>query len=265
MGTTSGTYARTADAVSFTAVSGLSYSGLSFGDVPPHQFVAPGSQTVAPGGVATFAHRFTAGSAGALSVTVSQTPSPSIPGWGTSVVRDLNCNGVLDGGEPVLTGSLTLLAGEAACLLLRHASPAGAPTGAASRAEVTANFAFTGATPVLVSADTLSDLTTVSVQSGLVLVKSVDLASARPGDVLTYTLHYSNPGAQPLSGITIGDATPAWTVFVDASCLSLGGGLTACAVTAQPAVNGAGNVTWTLTGPLAPGASGSVRYRVRVQ
>lgn len=264
-GTTSGTYARAADAVSFTAVSGLSYTGVSFGDVPPHQFVAPGAQTVAPGGVATHAHRFTAGSAGALSVTVAQTSSPSSPGWGTSVVRDLNCNGVLDGGEPVLAGSLTLLAGEAACLLLRHASPAGAPPGASSRALVTASFSFTGATPVLVSADTLSDLTTVSVQSGLVLVKSVDRASARPGDVLTYTLTYSNPGAQPLSGITISDATPAWTVFVDAACLALGGGLSACAVTAQPAANGTGNVTWTLTGPLAPGASGSVRYRVRLQ
>lgn len=264
-GTTSGSYSRAADAVSFTAASGTAYTGLSFGDVPPHQWAAPGVQSVAPGGVATYAHRFTAGTSGALSLSLSQTPSPPLPGWGVSLVRDLNCNGVLDPGESAVTAPIALTAGESACLLLRHAAPPGAPAGARERVRVSADFAFTSATPVLVTADTLSDLTTVSVQNGLLLVKSVDLASARPGDVITYTLAYSNPGSQPLSGIVIDDATPAWTVFVDAACVTLGGGLAGCTVSTQPAVNGTGSVRWSLSGSLSPGASGSVRYRVRVQ
>lgn len=265
VGTSGGSYARAADAIAFTAVSGEVDSGLAFGDVPPHQWAAPGVQNVAPGGVATHAHRFVAGSAGALSVIVSQLASPPLPGWGAALVRDLDCDGVLDAGEPLMSAPITLLAGESACMLLRHSAPPGAPAGAAEQAQLTARFDFIGAVPVLVSADTLADLTTVSVQNGLVLVKAVDRASAQPGDTLTYTLTYTNPGAQTLSGITIADATPAWTVFVDASCLTLGGGLSACSVSAQPAPGGSGNVTWTLTGSLAPGASGSVRYRVRVQ
>lgn len=264
-GTTAGTYSRAADAITFTGASGTAYTGVEFGDVPPPVWVAPGRQTIAAGGVATYAHRFTAGSRGALSVRTTETPSPALPGWGTSLVLDLDCDGVLDAGEPPLAGPLALSAGQTACLLLRHAAPPGAPAGASSHVRLSAEFDFTGATPMLVTADTLSDLTTVSVQNGLVLVKHVDLASARPGDVLTYTLTYTNPGSQPLTGITITDATPAWTVHVDAACVALGGGLSSCAITRQPAAGGTGDVTWSLTGALAPGASGSVRYRVRVQ
>ncbi len=265
VGTTSGSYSRAADAISFTSVSGLTYTGLAFGDVPPHQWLAPGTQVIAPGGVATHAHRFTAGSSGALRVNVVNTPSPAIPGWGTSIIRDLDCDGVLDGGEPALATPWTLLAGESVCLLLLHASPAGAPAGATSSALLTASFDFTGATPMLITADTLSDLTTISVQGGLVLLKSVDRATALPGELLTYTLTYTNPGALPLSGITITDATPTWTRFEDAACLTLGGGLASCTVSAEPGPGATGTVTWTLTGSLAPGASGSVRFRVRVE
>jgi len=264
-GSTGGSYARAADAVSFTAVSGRADSGLAFGDVPPHQWAAPSVQSVAPGGLATHAHRFVAGSAGEWSVRVTQSASPPLPGWGVALHHDLDCDGVFDTGEPPLAAPLTLLAGESACLLVSHRAPPGAPAGAAEQLRVIADFTLVGATPVLVSADTLADLTTVAVQNGLLLVKAVDRASALPGDTLTYTLTYTNPGAQPLSGITIADATPTWTRFVAATCQTLGGGLAGCSVTAQPAVGATGNVTWTLAGSLAPGASGSVRYRVRVQ
>jgi len=37
----------------------------------------------------------------------------------------------------------------------------------------------------------------------------VQPAAARPGDVITYTLIYSNAGAYPASGVTISDPLPA--------------------------------------------------------
>jgi uncharacterized repeat protein (TIGR01451 family) len=40
------------------------------------------------------------------------------------------------------------------------------------------------------------------------LVKAVDLAAARPGDVVTYTIVYSNPGAQDVVEIEIVDPVP---------------------------------------------------------
>lgn len=136
--------------------------------------------------------------------------------------------------------------------------------GASETATLTASFSYTGASPALGSSDALADVTTISVSNGLVLVKSVDLPSAAPGDLLTYTITYVNPGAQPLSNIVISDATPTWTVFDSATCASPGAGITGCTL-AQPAAGAAGPVSWTLAGALAPGGSGSVSYRVRVQ
>ncbi len=149
-------------------------------------------------------------------------------------------------------------------MVARHATPPGAPAGALETATLTASFTYTGASPALSSADALDDVTTVALANGLVLVKSVDLTIARPGDYLIYTITYSNPGGAPLSNIVIQDATPAWTLFDSATCASPGAGITGCTLT-QPASGAAGAVSWTLAGALAPGGSGSVSYRVRVE
>ncbi len=92
----------------------------------------------------------------------------------------------------------------------------------------------------------------------------MDLATARPGDYLVYTITYVNPGGQPLSNIVINDATPAWTVFDSATCASPGFGITGCSLT-QPAAGATGPVSWALAGTLSPGGTGTVSYRVRVQ
>jgi uncharacterized repeat protein (TIGR01451 family) len=111
--------------------------------------------------------------------------------------------------------------------------------------------------------------------AGLTLAKSVRNVTlgtaagtsntARPGDVLEYTVTYTNSGAGSLSAIVVNDATPAFTSFQAASCgAPLPGNITACNVTTQPAVNGSGAVAWTMTGSLLPGGSGTVLYTVRV-
>jgi uncharacterized repeat protein (TIGR01451 family) len=92
----------------------------------------------------------------------------------------------------------------------------------------------------------------------------VDRVTAQPGGFLVYTITYSNPGTVPLSNIVIHDATPPWTVFDAAACASLGSGITGCALSQQPAAGATGSVAWTLAGALAPGGSGSVSFRVKV-
>ena len=266
-GTSGGVYARTSDDVTFTAASGLAYGSLAFGDVPFNTWAPPGTRLVAPGSVATYAHRFTAGSAGSVRFRVQQTPSPALAGWSVQLVRDLDCSGTADAGEPTVTPGalLALAAGQTMCLIARHQSPAGAPGGASEQAALTASFVYTGAAPALTDSSALGDVTTVTATSGLVIAKSVDLTSAKPGDYLVYTITYTNPGTGGLSSIVIRDATPPWTVFDSATCATLGAGLTGCSLTQQPGAGGNGAVTWTLTGTLAPGGTGSVSYRVRVQ
>jgi len=264
-GSTGGSYARAADAVTFTAAAGVAYGGVTFGDVPPNAWAPPLARTILAGGVALYAHTFTAGSAGTVSLAVAETPVPALPGWAVTLYHDADGDGVLDAGETPLAGPVTLAAGQSLCVIARHASPAGAPPGAAETAALTATYAYANAVPALESQGTLSDVTTIALTNGLVLVKGVDLATVPPGGSLDYTITYLNPGPQGLSSIVIHDVTPAWTVFESAGCVTLGAGLTGCALTSQPAAGEAGDVAWTLDGTLAPGASGSVTFRVRVR
>src|SRR5207248_1175519 len=82
----------------------------------------------------------------------------------------------------------------------------------------------------------------------LTIGKTVDKATASPGDTLTYTISYQNTGNASASGVSISDALPAKTSFVSASA---GGTLYG------------GVVTWTL-GSLAAGGSGSVTLTVKL-
>ncbi|HEV2105623.1 MAG TPA: SdrD B-like domain-containing protein, partial [Candidatus Eisenbacteria bacterium] len=264
-GTTGGAFGRAADAVSFTAAPGVAYAGLRFGDVPANAWAAGGARSVSPGAVAFYPHTFTAGSAGSVTVGAAETPSPALPGWSAQLYRDLNCNGVLDPGEPPLAAPVALAAGQSLCVILRHATPAGAPPGADELVTLTASFAYANATPALGANAALGDVTTIAAASGLVLAKSVDRASARPGDFLVYTITYSNPGGAPLTSIVIRDATPPWTVFDSATCAAAGSGITGCTLAQSPAPGASGALQWTLAGALAPGGSGSVTFRVRVQ
>ncbi|MBD8528608.1 MULTISPECIES: DUF11 domain-containing protein [unclassified Massilia] len=96
------------------------------------------------------------------------------------------------------------------------------------------------------------------------LTKSANKANAVPGSVITYEIAYKNSGTTTLSGLAITDATPAFTAFVGAECGALPADLASCAIAAQPAAGGDGLVEWRFTGSLQPGASGTVKIKVRV-
>ncbi|MEO5988652.1 MAG: hypothetical protein ABIU54_11720, partial [Candidatus Eisenbacteria bacterium] len=264
VGNTGGTYDRTNDAVTFTAISGTRYAALAFGEVPRNRWAAPQTRSIVAGGLALYAHRFTAGSGGSVDFSATQSLTPSLAGWNMALYRDLNCDGVLEPGEPLLALPLAVTAGQDLCVLARHTSPAAAPAGASSVATLTASFTYTGASPALIGDDRFDDVTTVVASSGLVLIKSVDRDSVRAGQNILYTITYTNPGSSALSNIVIRDATPAWTVFDAASCATLGTGITGCTLTTSPTLGTPGPVEWSLTGSLAPGATGSVSFRVRV-
>ncbi len=260
-GNTGGAYDRAAGALSLAAASGVAYAGIGFGDVPGNGWWPSGSAVVVAGGVAQHAHRYEARSAGSVTFTAARAASPALPGWSLELYHDLNCDGVIGAGEPRLVAPLALGTGQGACVIARHASPAGAPVGAAETATLTARCQYAGASPALAVDLALTDLTTVAA-GGLSLVKSVNRATARPGDTLSYLLVYRNTGSTPLGSLVIRDATPAFTTFASAACLALGAGLGSCAATTQPAPGAAGPVEWTFTGSLAPGASGSVAFTV---
>ena len=263
VGTTAGSYDRVADLLTFTAAAGVAYTGVAFGDVPPNLWAAPGALGVAGGTAAIYRHTYTAASQGTVSFSTSEIPVPPAPGWGLTLWRDLNCNGVLDPGEPPLPSSIALAAGQSVCVVAKHQAPMGATAGSREVATLTASFTYANASPALGAGGALDDVTTITLANGLVIAKSVDRATAPPGGYLVYTITYTNPGTVPISNIVIRDATPPWTVFDSASCASAGAGITGCSL-AQPGAGTTGALAWTLAGSLAPGGSGSVSFRVRV-
>lgn len=272
-GTTGGSYAR--PSLSYVPVAGQSYSGVGFGLAPPLTFAPDGAQTAQPGTVVFYAHTFQAGTGGQVGFALSGASNPVSPAWNTVLYRDANCSGNLDAAEPLLAAPLTVTAGQQVCIVVKQFVPAGAAFGAQNIATVTATFTYTNANPALSATLTVTDVTTTGEPSALSLRKTVSnvtrggpastSVSATPGEVLQYTLAAQNNGGAALSTLVINDSTPAFTTYVSAACPgALPAGISACAISTQPAVGGTGALQWTFTGTLPSGASLAVTYQVRL-
>jgi len=239
-------------------------------------FTTDGAQTSTPGSAVFYPHTFTAGSAGSVSFTTVSTPNPNMAGWGVTIFRDSNCNGVLDGieGSAPLTMSVAVIAGDQVCIIVKSTIPNTAPYNAQDSILVTATFTPSSGPVVSLNHQ---DITTVGAigGAGLVLTKAVrnvtqsgplnTTNTAKPGEVLEYVITYTNTSNASLSMVVISDNTPAFTTFVLANCGALPMAITACSATTQPTVGASGNVLWTLTGVLNAMQSGAVIFRVTVQ
>ncbi len=265
-GSSGGTYARASDTISFTYATGASVNGLLFGDVPVNTLSTDGVRSALAGTSVNYAHTFVAGSAGTVTFSLAAIAAPAVIGWSEVFYRDTNCDGLLDPGEPVISGNITVNAGDTICIIVKEFVPAGAPIGASNQVTVSANFLYTNAAPVLSAGITRTDTTTVGTASsaGLTLSKSVDKAAALPGDTLVYTIVYRNDSSGPLNTLVINDNTPAFTTFLSAACAPNPPVISACTVTTQPALGGTGAIVWTLTGTLMPGSTSSVTFSVKV-
>ena len=260
-GTTGGTYDLPSDTISFAYTAGSTYSGLRFGDARGVSFTGEDSKTGTIGSSVFYPHVFTAQTAGTVSFSTTQLPSPNNAAWSVVTFRDSNGNGQLDGGDAQITAApLAVAAGTPITIFLQNFIPTTAANGAQDRLTVTATF-----TPTSGPVQTLSrsDLTTVAANQGLVLSKTVDKATARSGDVLLYTITYRNTGADALTNLIVRDATPAYTRFVAAADGTRPAGLTSVTI-ANPGANNKGAVSWTFAGSLNPGQSGTVTFQVRV-
>lgn len=267
VGTTGGSYNRATDTVSFTKAGEGFFTGVNFGVVPVNTFQADGAQQGLAGAVLFYQHTFSPGTAGQVTFTLASVPSPNTLSFAHIFYQDTNCNGVIDSGEPVISGAVTTVAGTNLCIIMKETIPVGAPLNATDDVVITASFTYTNASPALTATYTVKDLTTVGTgtNAGLLLEKAVDKATALPGANLTYTLTYTNNSSSPLSNIKINDSTPAYTTFVSAACGSpLPASLTACTFTA-PTAGATGAIQWTFTGTLNPTQSGTVTFVVKIQ
>jgi uncharacterized repeat protein (TIGR01451 family) len=269
VGTTGGSYNRNTDTVSFTksAATEALYTGVNFGDVPQNTFQSNGAQQGLANTVLFYSHIFDPGTGGSVTFSLSSTTSPVGLSFARVIYQDTNCNGVIDSGEPVITGAVVTTATTNLCIVMKVTIPSGAPFGATDAAVITANFTYTNASPALSGSYTVTDATTVGngANAGLRLEKTVDKTSAQPGDNLTYIITYINDSTTPISNLKVNDNTPSYTTFVSAACGSpLPNNLTACNIT-SPSVGGTGAIQWTFTGTLSPSQTGTVTFVVKIQ
>jgi uncharacterized repeat protein (TIGR01451 family) len=271
-GTTAGTVALAAGSVTFTAVAKTAYTGVVFSELPASTLVASQAQTVDPGGVASYAHRFTAGANGTLTVSLGSQPPAALPNWAAILFLDTDCSGTVNGTESQLSGTIAVKAGDTVCFVVRDIVPASASINMRNQHQLTASLAVTQGATYAQAALLNIDVTTVGAQqgAGLTLTKSVrnvttggafgTSSQALPGESLQYRVTFRNDTAFPISAVQVFDSVPSYTLFVGAACDTMPAGLT-CAVTKAPAVNAtSGDIQWSFTGTVPPGGQGAVTF-----
>ncbi|WP_185993681.1 DUF11 domain-containing protein [Variovorax sp. KBS0712] len=287
------TYTRTGtpDRIAFSW-NGTGHANLNFGDVDNSAFATDGAKTGLPGSTVTYAHTFTAGTAGQVRFSVaSETATPAITGWTTKVFADVGCTGSLQAGAaqlypPSAAATPVAFAGKV-CVIVQEFIPATAPLGSNNKATIRADFTYTNASPSLSGSFTLDDLTTVSgvalelkkevrniTQSGTFGVNN----QAKSGETLEYRITYTNNGDAPIRSMVVNDMTPGYTTFVSATTGTTPASLTGCVkttpanappagavacTTVQPA-GGTGAIDWRFTGTVEPGGTGFVLFQVKV-
>jgi uncharacterized repeat protein (TIGR01451 family) len=95
----------------------------------------------------------------------------------------------------------------------------------------------------------------------LMLCKWADRGSAEVGDVVTFTLKYSNIGGKPISEVAVNDSLTGRLEYVPASAQSSRDAV----FTTENNEAGSTILRWEVSGTLLPGQSGLVRFQAKVR
>jgi uncharacterized repeat protein (TIGR01451 family) len=277
----SGFFSLSADTVATPSIDAGDTVRIDFADVGPLALSAGAVLNTFPGGYVDFPHRIDALTKGQVTLTVSADPD-IFPVY----LLDANSNGTYDVGDRLLQPSDLLMDPDlrpaSVFILLRVPVPVPAASGTTFLVRLDAEQAISG-TPYTFTASTLDAVVVLAGPIGRVdLHKNVDVASAAPGDVLTYTVSLFNAGADSVQNIVIVDPV---SPFVDPLPDAFGPGrdvewlrpgIAPAYLTLDPVDGDACEYDETQrlmrlvlsrSAPycLEPGASGSFTYRVRVK
>jgi uncharacterized repeat protein (TIGR01451 family) len=95
----------------------------------------------------------------------------------------------------------------------------------------------------------------------LVLCKTMDKQAVQIGDIVTFTLKYTNTGGQPMTGVVVSDSLTGRLEYVPGSSQSD----REAVFTLRDNEAGSRILRWEVAGRLLPGASGAVRFQARVR
>ncbi|HIF9416387.1 TPA: GEVED domain-containing protein [Photobacterium damselae] len=272
--------------MSVNANAGDDISGLDFGKVQEPRMEPDNFSEAEPGKSVLFPHKFTAATAGSVNFSIINTEvEPANDGWNAVLYQDNDCNGVIDGTDAQIVNPVAVSGNTAVCLLSKVFVPADAPLNALYHYDIAADMTFAdsaatghGVTRQVLDKDTVR--ATFSGAGELKLEKTVRNITqgtavgvsnqGRPGDVLEYTITFTNVGSGDLTEVSIFDSTPSYTELsqaIDCTSGSVPTSLTCIPVTANGtnAVGYEGEVRWDMTGSLLAGEQGTVVYLVVIR
>ncbi len=168
--------------------------------------IAPANNLSCPAGsFVDFPHVITAGTGGQAAVAAT------LPaGWIEAFYRDNDGSGTMSAGDSLLTAADLALDPDSARfaavpIVMRVFVPAQTSAGTLASIPVTLRQTLSG-TAIEVEVTVLDRLLVLAQASGLLnLAKVVDLAEAHPGDTMTYSITFSNPGTEGVREIEIID------------------------------------------------------------
>ncbi|WP_341489616.1 GEVED domain-containing protein [Photobacterium damselae subsp. damselae] len=271
--------------MSVNASAGDDISGLNFGKVQEPRMEPDNFSEAEPGKSILFPHKFTAATAGSVNFSIiNPDAAPANDGWNTVLYLDNDCNGSIDGSDAQIVNPVAVSGNTAVCLLSKVFVPADAPLNAQYHYDIAADMTFAdsaatghGVTRLVLDKDTVR--ATFNGAGELKLEKTVRNITqgtavgvsnqGRPGDVLEYTITFTNVGSGDLTEVSIFDSTPSYTELsqaIDCTSGSVPASLSCIPVTANGtnAVGYEGEVRWDMTGSLLAGEQGTVIYRVMI-
>ncbi len=239
-----------------------------------------------PGGTVVYSHTLTnTGNVlegnGTLS-TVALAAVNNKASWTSVLYYDLNGNGVLDAGDPVVPAAglqaipalaSGLAPGQSITIFDKVTAPSGAQVGDINTSTITVTTSNGTYTTTAPAAAVATDGTTV-IAGNLQLVKTQALyagctgptsglvytqgnVNALPGQCVLYQITVSNVGSANATSVVVSDATPTYTTLSTSATTTVG-------TVTDPGLGNAGTVSATV-GTLTPGQSAVVAFGVKIQ
>lgn len=268
------------------ASAGDNLNNINFGKVQQPVINPNNYSDVEPGKMIVFHHKFKANTSGSVGFSiVDKVVTPENSNWSTVLKHNVDCDDKLNNDQTILNSiNVDANSNKEVCLVAQVFVPADAPLNSVFNYRIKAEMVFDdiastghGIVKTVVDTDTVrvaffgaGTLKLEKKVANITRPNGSDVSnSAKPNDVVEYTIIFSNIGSDDIKDVIIFDKVPAYTSLnseVNCSRGTIPSGLVCSFIPAAPlnTIGYQGDVKWVLTGTLKSGESGSVVYRVNV-